>query len=440
MGPSTKKKRKLKHARSPLYDVVRERDRLWSAWEVVNRNAIRSDASSTRQEAEAYRLRLRRNLEQLARKLADRRFLFEPQRAVAIPKPNSAAKRPLVVAPIANRIVQRSLLDTLQELPSIRSRLTAGFNFGGVEGKGVPDAVGKVAAHAASHPFFIRTDVAGFFQHVRRKEALDALLSSIDEPEFVALVTSAITTELDDATQHLAEMGIFPLHEEGVAQGSCLSPLLCNVLLHPFDKQMNDRGIVTVRYIDDFILLAKNEGAARKAFSSAQRWLSAHGLSCYDPANPEHSKKAEHGTLEKGATFLGCEVLLEGTRPSRENFRSLEKKLEAGLAESLKAMKSPAKAQKERRTFADTLKWASDTVRGWGNTFGFCSDERLFRDIDATVSQKLSEYELEFMRLRHRMSADDSRRATGVFLLQDRKTVSPPGLRSTNEKRTGVAK
>lgn len=434
MGPSTKPRRTSKNAQSPLYDLVRERDRLWSAWEVVNRNALRSRASKTRQEADTYRHRLRRNIEQLARKLTERRFRFEPQRAVAVQKPNSVKKRPLVVAPIANRVVQRSLLDTLQEVPSIHSRLTAGFNFGGVKGKGVPEAVNKVAAHATSHPYFIRTDISGFFQHVRRQEALDALLEGIHEPDFTALVTSAITTELDDATQHLAEMGIFPLYEEGVAQGSCLSPLLCNVLLHPFDEQMNARNVVTVRYIDDFILLANNERAARKAFSSAQQWLSVRGLTCYDPFNPTHAKKAEHGTLTAGATFLGCDISSQAIRPSRENFKGLERKLLDGLRESLKAMKTPIKAQEYRQTFAETLTWASATVRGWGNTFGFCSDERLFRDVDSNISQVLSEYEQEFLRLRHRMSADDSRRVTGVFLLRDRTRPNITIQESTRKK------
>lgn len=423
MGPSIKSRRSGKRQRSPLYDRMRERDRLWSAWEVVNRNAKRSGSSKTRQEAEDYRRAFRRNIERLARKLLERQFHFEPQHAVAIPKPDGTGKRPLVIAPIESRIVQRSLLEILQDVPSICSRLSAGFNFGGVKGKGVPDAVHKVASHATSHPYFIRTDINGFFRNVRRQEALDALLEGIDESDFVSIVKSAVTTELDDATRHLEAMNIFPLYEEGVAQGSCLSPLLCNILLHSFDEQMNVRGIVTVRYIDDFILLAKTENAAQKAFSSAKQWLSAHGLSCYDPFDPQHAKKAEHGTLDRGATFLGCDVSSQVIRPSRSNYKGLQQKIKRCLDESLRALKNPTRAQRDRQTFAETLAWSSATIRGWGNTFGFCSDERLFRDIDSNISQMISLYEQKFFRLRSGMSASDSRRATGVFLLQDRKRV-----------------
>lgn len=408
-----------------LYDKARDRGRLWNAWELVNGNAKSSGSSKTREEAERFRNNLRLNIERIARKLRERTFTFEPQRGVAIPKSDGKSRRPLVVAPISNRIVQRSLLETLQELPLIRTQLHSGFNFGGVEDKGVPQAVMKVASLASTYPYFIRTDISGFFQNVRRQEALDALLTGIEEQEFKDLVTSAVTTELDDATQHLEETGIFPLYEEGVAQGSCLSPLLCNVLLHPFDVQMNDRGVVTVRYIDDFILLSRSESAARGAFKSAQKWLTSRGLSCYDPYNPSHSKKAEHGFLTNGATFLGCEIVAGTVRPSRDNFRGIQNKIHNGLLDSLKALNNPKKAQMNHKTFAETLVWASQTIRGWANTFGFCSDERLFRSIDSNISQLLHEYEHKFIRKRSQMNTEDARRSIGVFLLQDRKRDTP---------------
>jgi RNA-directed DNA polymerase len=313
MGPSIKKAQKSAFA--SLYDAARDRARLWSAWEIVNRNAMRSDASRTREEADAYRAKIRLHIQRVARALRQRKFKLEPQRAVAINRGPGKSKRPLVVAPIGNRIVQRSLLETLQDIPGIRVKLSAGFNFGGVEGKGVPEAVAKVHYHAKSHPYFARTDISGFFQNVRRQEALDSLLEGIHETDFVNLVSDAARTELDDATKHLEVTGIFPLYEDGVAQGSCLSPLLCNVLLHPLDIQMNDRGVVMIRYIDDFILMAKTSAGVRKAFDSAQRWLSERGLSCYDPYNPAHRKKAGYGALDSGVTFLGCDVSTRVVRP-----------------------------------------------------------------------------------------------------------------------------
>jgi hypothetical protein len=161
------------------------------------------------------------------------------------------------------------------------------------------------------------------------------------------------------------------------------------------------------------------------AFESAKKWLDDQGLSCYDPFNPAHAKKAEHGSLKQGATFLGCDISAQGTRPSRDNFQSLKKKISEALDSSLVALKNPSMAQQQKMTFAETLIWVSQTIRGWGNTFAFCTDERLFANIDRDIDQMLSDYELEFGRLRARMKYPDSRRAIGVFPLSDRKKPSP---------------
>lgn len=235
------------------------------------------------------------------------------------------------------------------------------------------------------------------------------------------LATRATTTELDDATRHMEQMGIFPLYEEGVAQGSCLSPLLCNVLLHPFDEQMNSRGVITVRYIDDFILMASTERAARRAFESAKSWLSDRGLTCYDPFNPKHADKAEFGRMEKGASFLGCDVSTSFIRPSKKNFRSVVRKIEEAFNNSLRSLKTPSKAQHDHTTFAETIVFASKTVRAWANTYGFCTDNRIFQDIDSSIGQAMSKYEMDYQRLRARMNEVDVRRAAGLFPVIDRK-------------------
>ena len=54
----------------------------------------------------------------------------------------------------------------------------------------------------------------------------------------------------------------FPIGDIGVAQGNSLSPLLGNIILHSFDRAMNEGDCRCVRYIDDFIILAPTRKAA----------------------------------------------------------------------------------------------------------------------------------------------------------------------------------
>ena len=51
---------------------------------------------------------------------------------------------------------------------------------------------------------------------------------------------------------------------KGVPQGSPLSPLLSNIMLHELDKYMEKEALKYVRYADDFSIYAGSNYAARK--------------------------------------------------------------------------------------------------------------------------------------------------------------------------------
>ena len=46
---------------------------------------------------------------------------------------------------------------------------------------------------------------------------------------------------------------------KGVPQGSPLSPLLSNIMLHELDKEMEKQGLKYVRYADDFSIYTKSK-------------------------------------------------------------------------------------------------------------------------------------------------------------------------------------
>lgn len=55
---------------------------------------------------------------------------------------------------------------------------------------------------------------------------------------------------------------------KGVPQGSPLSPLLSNIMLHELDKELEKQGNRYVRYADDFSIYTKSKTAARKVGNS----------------------------------------------------------------------------------------------------------------------------------------------------------------------------
>ena len=250
---------------------------LEEAWRYVHSHAIGSQSSEICNEALAFERSVTTTLRSIQSRLGQGRFKFEPARGITIRR-KSKTPRPVVVAPIQSRIVQRALLNVLQGIPAIKSDLQAGYNYGGVSGSrfGVPAAIAKALLAVRSSGYYVRTDIKSFFVTVPREIALNAILLHVDDPGFAAIFRKATKVELQDVERFGQDVALFPLHETGVAQGSALSPVLCNYLLRDFDKQMNGRGIVCIRYIDDFILFAKDKRQAFKAFHSAQNALSLH--------------------------------------------------------------------------------------------------------------------------------------------------------------------
>ena len=60
---------------------------------------------------------------------------------------------------------------------------------------------------------------------------------------------------------------------KGVPQGSPLSPLLSNIMLHELDKEMEKRGLRYVRYADDFSIYTKSHPEARQVGNSIYLFL-----------------------------------------------------------------------------------------------------------------------------------------------------------------------
>ncbi len=404
-----------------LYKAVRSRRSLWRAWIDVSSKARSSKAPQTREEARSFAADAPRNIERIGRRLRESKFVFLPQKGI-VAKKSSGKKRPIVVAPIESRIVQRSILDVLQLIPDLKAKLTAGFNFGGVPGPafGVPNAIYSAIAVMAERPYFLRTDIKSFFDNVPKERAIREVLKYSNDPAFDQLFKNAVETEIEDASRHGSDIALFPLFDDGVAQGSCLSPLLCNLLLSDFDQKMNGRGITTIRYIDDILLLGKDADSAFKAFSSAQRLLGDLKLDCYDPRKIEDRSKSEHGQVARGFEFLGCEIKPGSIRPSAKNRKELLTKVNTLLRYSLDLARNPRRAFMRHATYAETIALVSQIIQGWANTFGFCTDDRLMGSIDAEIGVAVRHYSGLFRKRLRTMSDLDSRRAIGVFAIADR--------------------
>ena len=266
--------------------------------------------------------------------------------------------------------------------------------------------------------YFVRSDIEGFFTKIPRAEVLSFIARFISDSEFLDLVGRATDTRLANLDQLGDEALLFPIKENGVAQGSPLSPLIGNILLRGFDRVMNGRGISCIRYIDDFLLLGPNEKAAKKAFRNAQDVLRGMGLRAYDPG----SEKADAGRVEDGFDFLGCSISPGLIQPSRSARQKIVSEIDSILVEGSRATSAcpngPPKFMPRQR-YAQTLDRLDRVILGWGHAYAFCNGRQSFDGIDRAVDAKVDAFRHRTDVMLSRASAAESRRILGVQLLAD---------------------
>jgi CRISP-associated protein Cas1 len=103
---------------------------------------------------------------------------------------------------------------------------------------------------------------------------------------------------------------LFP--QRGIPQGSVISPLLANIYLDDFDRDItNTPGLRLVRYGDDFVVLAHTAAEIELAYGQVQRLLKRLRLTLHD-------RKTQITTFERGFKFLGHGFLGEAIFPIDE--------------------------------------------------------------------------------------------------------------------------
>jgi hypothetical protein len=375
-----------------LYETVRRRGILGRAWARLEANGRQSRCAQTRREVEDFRRNYIANLERIARQLREERFRFSRAHGFAVERPGKSP-RPIVVAPVASRLVQRAILDVIQGLPSFMPFLLAPYSFGGLPTRGVPQAIRVARKESESGGgYYLRSDIKEFFARIPREEVLARITPYLHDAKFERLLREAVGVEL----ANLASLGrystLFPTHEIGVAQGNCLSVLLGNVLLSEFDAVMNGRGVTCLRYIDDILVLGPDRASVRKAFANGVHVLNDLGLTAYDPSEP--NSKGREGRVRDGYEFLGCRVIPGLSMPTREAQQRIKSAIEQVLTEGERNLPGARTGGFDARRYsvAATAHTARHLVRGWVDQYSHCNDEAFRTNLDGWFKNRVQRY------------------------------------------------
>lgn len=414
--PDSERKRVAKF----LYGFIHHEKALFRAWQFVRSRALNSTHPEIQSEAREFDARAYSRVRSIADRLRRETFQFAPQKAV-LKKRSGKAPRGILVAPIDSRVVLRAMLDLLvARCPSVRELLKFPFTVGGIEGADV--AIALAMEHMRpGKSWYVRSDIPSFFNSIPRKPVLSFITDATDDSRFVDLFGRAMETELGNPEAVKDHIDVFPVGDRGVAQGSALSPLIGNILLRDFDRLLNDRGIVCIRYIDDFLIIGPSKKATTKAFENARKYLKDLGLEAYSPW--ERSDKASMGLCDEGFIFLGCRLVPGMLEPSPAACRKLIEKVDAALDDGRKgiqrARRGSGKALVGQR-YVQTLARVDRIIQGWGEAFAFCNRRQPLDALDHKIDERLTDFRKDIRRKIERAADSvERRRILGVCALAD---------------------
>jgi RNA-directed DNA polymerase len=192
------------------------------------------------------------NLRDLHERVQSGRYRARPSRRVHIPKPDGS-KRPLGIASLEDKIVQRGVAEVLNAVYEADFR---GFSYGFRPGRKPHDALDALAAgiYRKKVSWVLDADIRDFFGSLDREWLMKFLRHRIADERVLRLISKWLAAGVIEDGR-LLETG------HGTPQGASISPLLANVYLHyvldvwaEWWRKKHARGdVIIVRFADDFV-------------------------------------------------------------------------------------------------------------------------------------------------------------------------------------------
>ena len=310
---------------------------------------------------------LENGLDKLREELVGWRYQPGPVRRVVIPKPGGG-ERLLGVANVRDRIVQQAMAMVIGPLfePDFSDH-----SYGFRPGRSQREAIAKAKEHVGEgREWVVDLDLERFFDTVNKDRVIHLLRSKVEDRRVIRLVAMTLRSGIwIDGKVEKSRVGL--------PQGSPLSPLLSNIVLHELDEELERRGLHFVRYADDCNVFVSSRKAAERVLEKLTRFIEGK---LKLKVNRTKSKTGLSSTVK----FLGMTVLAGGMVAISAGAMS---KAKAKVKELIpRSGKAPLEVQIE-----NVNQW----YRGWAEYFAMGEYPCQLRAIEARIRVR---FRLQFIK------------------------------------------
>lgn len=313
---------------------------------------------------------LREHREELLEQIRQGKYKPQPVRRKEIPKADGGTRK-LGIPSVVDRIIQQAIA---QQLTPIFEPLFYDGSYGYRPGRSAQQAMERVRAYAEQgYTQAVLVDLSKYFDTLNHDLLMNMVREEVHDKRVIELMKKFLKSGV-------MENGLLVKTKEGSPQGGPLSPLLANIYLNKYDREMERRGVPVVRYADDIVVLAKSPRAAQRLLESSRKYLEEK---LKLKVNMDKSRAVSVFSI-RNFKFLGF-ALGKGRDGVyiRVHAKSMKK-----AKQRLKELTS----RRQGRNVRVVMKKVKEYIRGWLGYFGIARMRNTMKEWDGWLRRRFRMY------------------------------------------------